>query len=74
MGLELGRGLSRSLQSHLHWRQRDTRLPAQLQAHLDPLAICGVGVFVEIALKDPKQELRKSVFNSKKARRFTVPA
>lgn len=48
MCLGEGRGLSRSQESHLHWRQHDTQLPAQVQAHFDPLAVCGVGVSVEV--------------------------
>lgn len=55
MCLGEGRGLSRSQESHLHWRQHDTQLPPQVQAHFNPLAVCGVGVSVEVTLKDPKQ-------------------
>lgn len=72
MCLGEGRGLSRSQESHLHWRQHDTRLPAQVQAHFNPLAVCGVGVSVEVTLKDLKQGLCKSMINSKKTKRSAV--
>lgn len=50
---------SRSLLSHLHWRQHDT-LPAQVQTRSSPLAVCVLAITLEVATRDPKQGLCKS--------------